>query len=283
MNYRHAYHAGNFADVFKHAILTLALLHLRQKEKPFFVLDTHAGTGLYDLAAAQALKTGEAAAGFSRLWQRDDIPETLAPYVEIVAGMNRNLKNAPGGMNVYPGSPAITQSLLRDTDRFVANELHPEDHETLRRLLSRDARIQVTREDGYQLLKSKLPPAERRGLVLVDPPFEVRDEFALMAKGVAQACRRFATGIYLLWYPIKAQEPVDAFHAAVKDAGLSRVLAANFYLRRPEAPDMLNGCGLVIVNPPWKLADEIGAFAPWLAGVLAPGHGYAVIRELAKE
>jgi 23S rRNA (adenine2030-N6)-methyltransferase len=283
MNYRHIYHAGNFADVFKHVMLMLALEHLRSKEKPFFVLDTHGGIGLYDLQSTEAQKTGEAAEGIGRIWTADDPPPTVMRYRELVKNVNR--RGGKGGAlpRFYPGSPLVAQALLRAEDRLTVNELHPEDFKTLQKNLGGDHRVKIVHEDGYQLLKSQLPPPERRGLVLIDPPFEERDEFAQLEKGLRQAVKRWATGTYMIWYPVKDVAPVRTFHAALKESGISDILALEFMCRPPDNPDLFNGSGLIIVNPPWKLVEEAEEILPWLTQIMTDGKGSYRIERIAEE
>lgn len=278
MNYRHIYHAGNFADVFKHIVLMLVLEYLGEKDKPFFALDTHAGIGLYDLYDEAAQKTAESDEGIRRLWASSRHPEIITRYLGLIRRFNRR---SNGALRHYPGSPLIVREMLRPGDRMTANELHPEDHPRLSAALGADRRVRVTKEDGYVLLKSQLPPPERRGLVLVDPPFEARDEFARMVRGLREAHRRWAQGVYMFWYPVKDRALVDAYHRDLGETGIPRILAADFMLRRPDSPDILNGCGLAIVNPPWTLKAQIRDVAPWLAQTLTGGEGYvrtAVLR-----
>jgi 23S rRNA (adenine2030-N6)-methyltransferase len=278
MNYRHAYHAGNFADVHKHAILALVIEHLKRKEAPFLYADTHAGTGFYDLTSVQAEKTGEWKDGIARIQAEPQPPAELAPYLEAVDKLNPG-----GGLTRYPGSPAVVGALARPADRLALCELHPDDAETLRRRFATDKRVGVHHMDGYTALKALLPPPERRGLVLIDPPFEVRDEFDRMRKGLAQAIKRWPTGLYALWYPIKARAPIDRFHADLQMLGLPKTLAAEVMIRPGDQDDVLNGCGLVLVNPPWKLDEALGNLLPWLARVLAPGQGWHRLDWLVEE
>lgn len=264
MNYRHIYHAGNFADVYKHAILVLLLDYLQQKDKPFFVLDTHAGIGRYDLESIEAQKTNEAAAGIGWLWQKTDTTSALAGYLDLV----RRLNGYRAELRYYPGSPLIIKSLLRADDRLIANELHPEDAPILKKNIGHDARVQITQEDGYQIWKAQMPPVERRGLVLVDPPFEVRDEFELLVRGLREAYKRWATGIYALWYPIKDLAPITEFHRALAAIGIPKIMAAHFMMRKPVAGSF-NGCGLVLVNAPWTLPEQLQILGPELAQIFA--------------
>ena len=263
MNYRHIYHAGNFADVFKHIILMLLVDYLKQKDKPFFLLDTHAGIGLYDLESEQAQKTGEALEGIYRLAKLKDPHPVVRAYLDLVNEFD----------GLYPGSPKIMQRLLRENDRLVANELHPEDRETLQQNIGRDRQARVESMDGYLAMKALLPPAEKRGLVLVDPPFEVTDEFARMVKGLENAYERWATGMYVFWYPIKDRADIRNYHKGLADTGIGKIAAADFYLRKPHDPEILNGCGMAFVNPPWTLKEELHTIMAGLVPVLAEKSG----------
>lgn len=267
MNYRHAYHAGGFTDVVKHAALTLVLRRLMEKPTPFFVLDTHAGAGRYDLLGDAAAKTSEHRAGIGRMLDWAAAPSTLRPYLAIVGAMNRR-RTEP---RWYPGSSEIIRSLLRKNDRLVSVELHPEDARALARSMAADDRVTVRKDDGYAALKACLPPPERRGLVLIDPPFEVRDEFARIVRGLKHAWRRWPTGVYMIWYPIKDRAPVAAFHAALAASGLTRIVLAELLLRRDDDPERLNGCGLIFVNLPWRLDAKLSELLPALAERLGAG------------
>jgi 23S rRNA (adenine2030-N6)-methyltransferase len=274
VNYRHAYHAGNFADVVKHAVLALAIDRLKVKDAAFCVIDTHAGIGRYDLSVPPASKTGEYKTGIGRLLAQDPetLPSELRPYLAAVKALNGG-GLGKGGLRWYPGSPRLARSLMRRQDRLVALELHPEDAATLAALFVRDPQVRVQQADGYGGLKALLPPRERRGLVLIDPPFEARDEFERLVQGLRQAYRRWATGHYVIWYPIKDQQPVAAFHAALKATGIARILTVELLLRPADDPQRLNGCGLVLVNPPWPIEDKLRAFMPALATLLGAEAG----------
>ncbi len=271
MNYRHIYHAGNFADVVKHATLALLIERLKAKDTPFCVLDTHAGIGRYDLSAPEAQKTGEFRAGVLRLLEaeRRRLPAELDPYLSVVRGLN---KGKPG-LRWYPGSPRLALDLMRPQDRLVLFELHPDDARTLGALFAGDRRVSVTNADGYIALKAVLPPKERRGLVLIDPPFERKDEFERLARGLRHAHRRWATGQYALWYPIKARAPVQAFHDTLRASGIARILAAELLLRPATDPEQLNGCGLILVNPPWRMDATLKALLGKLAEFFAAARG----------
>jgi 23S rRNA (adenine2030-N6)-methyltransferase len=271
MNYRHAYHAGNFADVLKHLVLTLVIAHLKQKPAAFRVIDTHAGVGRYELMGMEAGKTEEWKGGIGRLLEEplpDSVAAVMAPYLRIVQE-----ENAGDALTAYPGSPLIARRLLRPQDSLVVNELHPEDHALLQRLFARDSQVKVLHLDGWTALKSLLPPKERRGVILVDPPFEEAGELQRLATGLKEAHRRFATGTVLLWYPIKALRPVDAFHNTIAGLGLEKLLVVELFIRSPEDPERLNGTGLVILNPPFTLADHLQTILPDLTRRLAVDDG----------
>lgn len=278
MNYRHIYHAGNFADVVKHAVLMMVVEYLKQKDKPFFLLDTHGGIGLYDLQSEQARKTAEADDGIARLWDMPDLPPVLARYVALVRGYNKR-----GDLRYYPGSPLIAQALLRPDDVLVVNELHPEDSETLSRALGHDRRVRVETRDGYECLRALLPPAQRRGAVLTDPPFEVRDEFSQMVRGLREAHKRWAGGTYILWYPIKDPAHVAAFHADIAALGIPDIIAVDFMRQPPDDVTKLNGAGQVIVNPPWNMRAALEDAGETLVQRLTHGRGAFAVSTIAGE
>jgi 23S rRNA (adenine2030-N6)-methyltransferase len=274
MNYRHAYHAGNFADLLKHVVLSLAVVHLAKKPTPFRVIDTHAGIGMYDLEGEEAGKTGEWRGGIGRLLDPDAMPlpaeaaRVLAPYLDAVA-----LVNPQGGTRYYPGSPCLALALMRADDRLVANELHPEDAVKLRRRLARDRRAKVLALDGWLALKAQLPPKERRGLVLIDPPFEEPGELERIMTGLAHARRRFEGGVYLLWYPIKDPRPVARFHKAIASIAPLGTLVVELLIRSPVDSDRLNGCGLIVMNPPYTLEADLAVLLPVLVERLSEEGG----------
>jgi 23S rRNA (adenine2030-N6)-methyltransferase len=272
MNYRHAYHAGNFADVLKHAVLALAIEYLKRKEAPFRVIDTHAGAGRYVLTSIEASKTGEWQGGIGRLLGPDAQPlpqgvaQHLHPYLEAV-----RRENAGAALGVYPGSPVIALRLMRVQDTLIANERHPEEWASLKAAIGADRRVKLMALDGWVALKSLLPPKERRGIVLIDPPFEETGELERMLEGLAQGLQRFATGIYLAWYPIKDLEPIARFHAGLAGLGAPKLLRIELMIERPSHPERLNGCGLIVANPPYTLEGELAAILPVLSRRLAAG------------
>lgn len=275
MNYRHAFHAGNFADCMKHALVVALVRRLAVKDTPFRVLDTHAGIGAYDLTGSEAERTGEWKRGVGRLLAIEEGP--LAEWLELV--------RRAGFPPRYPGSPALIRMLLRPRDRLVLCELHEEDSATLRTLFRGDPQTAVHKRDAWEALSALTPFAEKRGLVLVDPPFEQEGEFERMAEALATVAHRFRAGVQAHWYPIKHRAPVRAFHTAIAESGVRDILACELWLREPTDPQRLNGCGLVVVNPPWKFEEEARAILAALLEHLGdgePGQGFAVSR-LAEE
>ena len=273
MNYRHAFHAGNFADCFKHALLLLLLDLLARKATPFFVLDTHAGRGGYDLGAAEAERTAEWRDGIARLIPP---PPALAPFVGLVERLG-----------LYPGSPALVRARLRPGDTLACCELHPEDAAVLRRRFRGDNAVAVHHRDGYEAVRALLPPPQRRGLVLIDPPYEQPGEFARVLGALRDGAARFGAGVFAAWYPIKHRTPVGAFHNDVRHAGLRDCIAAELWLRPPTDPARLNGCGLLVRNPPWGFEDGAAPILAALRDTLGEtggeaggeaGAGHAILR-----
>jgi len=266
VNYRHAFHAGNFADVFKHAVLCRILHYLRAKPAAFRVIDTHAGAGLYDLSSPEASRGGEWHDGIERLVAAQfaaPVAALLAPYLEVVDALNER-----GRLKTYPGSPALARAWLRPQDRLIACEIEPKAAVALRQNLRGDTRIKTLEIDGWTALGAYVPPTERRGLVLVDPPFEEDGDFFRLARGLAAAHRKWATGIFTLWYPIKRRSEPDAFAKALRRLGIAKMLRAELMVGPLSDPARLNGCGLILVNPPWTLENELSVLLPALAGVL---------------
>lgn len=250
MNYRHIYHAGNFADVFKHWILTLILQKLLEKPTPFFVLDTHSGIGIYDLQNENALKTLEFETGIHKLLNKKLTPEFKA-FMNIVASLNNNDATVR-----YPGSPYICQDFLRAGDRLVLSELHKEEYATLQENFGSDKQIKVLLENGYTAVKAFLPPPERRGLILIDPPFEQPDEFDKIVTALEDGIKRFATGIYAVWYPIKDRKLVKRFYTQVDKLEIQKKLTVELHANQPVS-NQLSSCGMMIINPPWQLEEKL--------------------------
>ena len=282
MNYRHAYHAGNFADVIKHAVLCRVLTHLREKPAAFRVIDTHAGSGRYDLHSPEADKTQEWRGGIERLIHAELAPNIralLAPYLDAVAALN-----AGGKLKTYPGSPVLAEAMLRSQDRLIACELEPRAAAALENNLRGDDHAKAIAIDGWTALAAYVPPKERRGLVLVDPPFEQPDEFIRLSEGLAAAHRKWPTGIYLLWYPIKDETEVAAFTKTLSRLGIAKMLRLELILPTTGADTGLRGSGMIAVNPPWTLHDELKVLLPALAGIMSRGAAGAVTLDwLARE
>lgn len=289
MNYRHAFHAGNFADVVKHVVLARILAYLGRKDAPYRVIDTHAGAGLYDLQGDEARRTGEWEGGIGAVLRHSfssDIAALLAPWLEAVRAVNPPAEDAALAVDLrrYPGSPLIAQALARPQDRLLFCETVAGVRDALTEAVGRDARAKVLATDAWQALHAYLPPKERRGLVLVDPPFEEPGEFHRLAQGLIEAYRRWSTGIYALWYPIKDVRAVDGFRREIERTGIPKTLSVQFDLRAVRQADTLTGCGMIIVNPPFTLAEELRALLGALAPVLATdGTGRARVGWLTPE
>ena len=268
MNYRHAFHAGNHADVLKHAVLARIVELMKGKDKPFAFLDAHAGIGLYDLESAQALKTGEWQGGIGKMSDVFDaeIEKILAPYRSVISSMNLG-----GGARFYPGSPKLVLDLMRESDRVIANELHPQDVQTLQELCGRDKRLRITNVDYLQSVKAELPFAERRGVVLIDPPFEVLDETERTVQALAFGHRRFATGVFVIWYPVTTEAFAEKFIDAMQAMALPNMLQVELRVKAAFERGGLAGSGLIIVNPPWNLEADLKLLLPALATRLGLG------------
>ncbi|HYM18785.1 MAG TPA: 23S rRNA (adenine(2030)-N(6))-methyltransferase RlmJ [Micropepsaceae bacterium] len=278
MNYRHAYHAGNFADVLKHSAFVAVLLHLKKKDKPFAVIDTHAGRGLYDLSGEEAVLTGEAAAGVARLIDEARPPGVLAVYLDVVRSF------APH----YPGSPLIAARLLRQRDRLIAIEKQEDEFRALERELAPIKQTRAIKGDGYEELKKLMPPAERRAMILIDPPYEEPDEFKAAIGATIAAHRRFATGIFLLWYPAKERPQVAASSGELLTSGVKSLLKLELDVGVPPDPVSPHGgvrltaTGLLVVNPPYGFSGEMNAILPYLTRTLAQGKGARFVLERLK-
>lgn len=272
MNYRHAFHAGNFADVLKHAVLAQCLTALNRKEQAWRVIDTHAGPGLYDLAGDKAKRTGEAADGVGKLAETGPaaLEALLAPYRAVLAEARSRY-----GEMIYPGSPAFARLMMRPQDRAVFCEKHPEEALALTRYARNDPRVKVVELDGWTGLKANLPPKERRGLVVIDPPFEEADEMERLPGLLTAAWRKWPTGQYLVWYPIKDLRRTDAFYQAISRSGLQKVLRIELAVDNPAQADGMVGTGLLLINPPWPLDDTLKAALPELLKLLQrKTHGF---------
>ncbi len=266
LSYRHAFHAGNFADVLKHAVLTRIVVALKKKATPFCYLDTHAGSARYDLNAAQARKTNEFKTGIARLWSRADAPELLNEYLACVRAANPD-----GALNYYPGSPRIVRELLRENDRMVLMELHTTEYPLLKEAFARDRQVAVHHMDGYEGLSAWLPPKEKRGVVLIDPSYEARDEFTRVVGALQLAYERWNTGVLCVWYPVLQRSKVRQLESAVKASGMRDVLLAEIEVLPDDSPQGMHGCGMLIARPPYKLDEDLSKLLPWLRDALVQG------------
>jgi 23S rRNA (adenine2030-N6)-methyltransferase len=270
VNYRHAFHAGGFVDVMKHITLTRLVEYLKLKPAAFRVIDTHAGIGRYSLTGEEARRSPEWMDGIGRLLKARlpaDVAALVQPYLDVVAGENRN-----GTLARYPGSPLMARKLFRPQDRLSALELHPADYRKLRDLFEGDIQVRVTELDGWLALNAYVPPKERRGLVLVDPPFEEPGEWERLVEGLSKAHRKWSSGLYMLWYPLKEPREVNAFVADLKATGIAKMLRAEL-LVGPAVAGSLYGSGLILVNPPFTLEAELKLILPALNTALAAGRG----------
>lgn len=277
MNYRHIYHAGNICDVVKHSILATLLRHLLAKDKPFTVLDTHAGTGCYNLQDERATKTNEAASGILKFLEAAPIEGLEAYY-----GLLRKL-NPDNIWQQYPGSPLIVRHMLRAQDELIACELHPEDANELRRRFYHDPQVHVHQRDGYEALMALFPPASKRGLVLIDPPYEQPDEFDRLTQNLVAAHKRWNAGQFAVWYPIKERPTIWRWHEALVASGMRKILCAEFIFEREVRSDRLNGTGMIIVNPPWQFEEELKRLFPALHQALGTPHQGGSINWLVGE
>lgn len=279
LSYRHSFHAGNHADVLKHTVQSLILMAMKEKEKPFLYLDTHAGAGRYLLSGEHAERTGEYMDGIGKIWQRDDVPALLETYLTVIRHYNRS-----GQLRYYPGSPLIARQLLREQDQLHLTELHPSDYPLLRSEFQKDARAQVLRADGYQQLKSQLPPAARRGLILMDPPYELKSDYQDVVSGILEGHKRFATGVYALWYPVVLRQQVKRILVALEKSGIRRILQIELAVRPDSDQRGMTASGMIVINPPWMLEQQMKALLPWLHQVLVPGgNGHTLVRWVVPE
>ncbi|HEK0314089.1 TPA: 23S rRNA (adenine(2030)-N(6))-methyltransferase RlmJ [Proteus mirabilis] len=279
LSYRHSFHAGNHADVLKHIVQTLIIESLKEKEKPFLYLDTHAGAGRYQLTNAHATRTGEYLEGIARLWQQEEVPELILPYLEAVGSLNTSDE-----LRYYPGSPLLAAKLLREQDLLMLTELHPTDFPLLRTEFSRDKRVRVCREDGFGQLKSKLPPASRRGFALIDPPYELKQDYSAVVKGIVEGYKRFATGTYAIWYPVVHRQQIKRMLKELEATGIRKILQIELAVK-PDSDQLgMTASGMIVINPPWKLASQMASILPWLHKTLVPeGTGHTLVEWIVPE
>ncbi|HVE44617.1 MAG TPA: 23S rRNA (adenine(2030)-N(6))-methyltransferase RlmJ [Gammaproteobacteria bacterium] len=264
MNYRHGYHAGNFADVFKHITLIALLTALSHKQTPYCYLDTHAGAGYYDLFSLFSEKTKEYATGIEKIIEQARAPDLVKRYIACIHKINEQFtKTTRASLRYYPGSPMIARSLLRPHDRIIACELHPEEYQALAATFAGDKQVAIHHMDGFLGLKAFLPPKERRGVVLIDPPYEDPDELLRIIQSLKIALKRWETGIYAIWYPIKEKKQLIPFYETIKQNITQPTLSVTLSIY-PDLPQHLNGSGLIVINPPWQFDQTMEQILPWL-------------------
>ena len=279
LSYRHSYHAGNHADVLKHVVLTLCIEALKEKDKPFLYLDTHSGAGRYLLQSEHAEKTGEYLSGVNLIWQQPNTPDLLNTYISILKRYNpyQTLK-------YYPGSPLIDKQLLREQDKLNLTELHPTDYPLLRQEFNKDKRAKVLREDGFIQLKSKLPPVTRRGIILIDPSYEIKNDYYKIPSALFEAYKRFATGIYLIWYPVVSRTTTQRMIDDIIKLGIKRISQFELALKPDNNQKGMTASGMIVINPPWKLHEQMQTIMPWLKQILdTEKTGSFTIKQLVSE
>lgn len=279
LSYRHSFHAGNHADVLKHTVQSLIISALNEKDKPYLYLDTHAGAGRYQLSGEHAERTGEYLEGIARIWQQVNIPEELSAYIGVVKNLN------PGGkLRYYPGSPLIARFLLREFDKLQLTELHSSDFPLLRNEFLKDDRARTERADGYQQLKSKLPPPSRRGLILIDPPYEMKSDYQDVVKGIQEGYKRFSTGVFALWYPVVLRQQIKRMCNELEATGIRRILQIELAVRPDSDQRGMTASGMIVINPPWKLEQQMKNVLPWLHKTLVPaGTGHTRVSWIVPE
>ncbi|MDG6896094.1 23S rRNA (adenine(2030)-N(6))-methyltransferase RlmJ [Volucribacter amazonae] len=279
LSYRHSFHAGNHADVLKHLVLMLIIESLQQKDKGFYYLDTHAGTGHYQLTSSQSEKTGEYKEGIARLWDKTDLPSELARYVKLIQRLNGSKT-----LRYYAGSPLIAATLLRPQDRALLTELHPTDFPLLRHNFSQFANVKVKRENGFQQLKSTLPPKERRGLILIDPPYELKQDYEWVVDAIEEGYKRFATGIYAIWYPVVLRQQTKRMINGLRQTGINKILQIELAVAPDNQQRGMTASGMIVINPPWQLESQIKQLLPYLVNCLVPtGTGHWTVDWLVGE
>ncbi|CAG9000394.1 MAG: Ribosomal RNA large subunit methyltransferase J [Candidatus Celerinatantimonas neptuna] len=260
LSYRHSFHAGNFADIIKHLTLTQILSYLTQKDKAICYIDTHAGAGGYRLSSEQANKTGEYHQGIELVWKQANCPSVLNEFFKIIEQFN----TSPNALENYPGSPWIAAHCLRNQDKLFLHELHPADFKSLSNLMKRDRRIRVIQSDGFQGAIGLLPPPSRRGLLFIDPPYELKEDYDRVVKVITQAHKRFATGCIALWYPVVERYRINRLEKRLKESGIPNIQLFELSQRRDNNQSGMTASGMIVINPPWKLKQDLESALPWL-------------------
>ncbi|HGS4550693.1 TPA: 23S rRNA (adenine(2030)-N(6))-methyltransferase RlmJ [Vibrio cholerae] len=278
LSYRHSFHAGNHADVLKHIVQSLILNSLQQKEKPFVYHDTHSGVGRYDLTHEWSEKTGEYKQGIARVWQQDNIPAELDSYLDAIRQLNQGKT-----LRYYPGSPRVARAHLREQDRMVLTELHPSDYPLLEQEFHRDRQVSIYKEDGFARLKASLPPQERRGLVLIDPPYELAKEYRDVVRAIAQSYKRWATGIYAIWYPVVNRCDIDDMLEGLQGLDIRKILQIELGVAPDTNERGMTASGMIVINPPWTLESQMQTILPFLKQAIAPATGHYKVEWVVPE
>ncbi len=278
LSYRHSFHAGNHADVLKHIVQSLILNSLQQKEKPFVYHDTHSGVGRYDLTHEWSEKTGEYKQGIARVWQQDNIPAELDSYLDAIRQLNQGET-----LRYYPGSPRVARAHLREQDRMVLTELHPSDYPLLEQEFHRDRQVSIYKEDGFARLKASLPPQERRGLVLIDPPYELAKEYRDVVRAIAQSYKRWATGIYAIWYPLVNRCDIDDMLEGLQGLEIRKILQIELGVAPDTNERGMTASGMIVINPPWTLESQMQTILPFLKQAIAPATGHYKVEWVVPE
>ncbi|MFO4670837.1 23S rRNA (adenine(2030)-N(6))-methyltransferase RlmJ [Vibrio cholerae] len=278
LSYRHSFHAGNHADVLKHIVQSQILNSLQQKEKPFVYHDTHSGVGRYDLTHDWSEKTGEYKQGIARVWQQDNIPAELDSYLDAIRQLNQGET-----LRYYPGSPRVARAHLREQDRMVLTELHPSDYPLLEQEFHRDRQVSIYKEDGFARLKASLPPQERRGLVLIDPPYELAKEYRDVVRAIAQSYKRWATGIYAIWYPVVNRCDIDDMLEGLQGLEIRKILQIELGVAPDTNERGMTASGMIVINPPWTLESQMQTILPFLKQAIAPATGHYKVEWVVPE
>jgi 23S rRNA (adenine2030-N6)-methyltransferase len=279
LSYRHAFHAGNFADVLKHSVLTLVLEYMTRKEKGFYYIDSHSGAGMYQLTDEYSQKTGEYKDGIAKLIEQQDLPEALEPYIDLVKDLNREEDE----LSLYPGSPGIARQFTRRQDSAHLFELHPTDIEHLKEYSQRWNKSHVKQSDGYQGVLGLVPPPNRRGVVLIDPPYELKEDYLKAVRTIVNAYKKFATGTYILWYPVVKRELVEQMQNAFTKSDVRNVVQVEYCQKADTTEYGMTGTGLFIVNPPWQLSQQLEEILPYLKAKLGENETSYTLKQLIAE
>lgn len=279
LSYRHAFHAGNFADVLKHLVLLECLEYLKLKEKPFAYYDSHAGPGIYELGSDFAQKNREYETGITKLWNETDLPEALIRYRDLILTFNEGKQ-----LRTYPGSPAIAARLLRPEDRLCLCELHTTEFERLQSYFRSDRRAEVWKQDGFARIGKQLPPRERRGLILVDPPYELKEDYQRIVGFAKSAYRTFTQGVFLFWYPVVDRARIDRMETALQQSGIRNIGLYELGVQADSEERGMTSSGMIVINPPWTLRNQLEPALKYLAPLLdLDSHGYYRAEQLVEE